>query len=442
VTVQVFLGVLGPVVRLDPLEHILRRRASHYGDDAMTFLSKQNMGGLATDSEGPDHSGMMHSVTMSSNGDTVESGSLDKTLRVYTLSDGSLARHQVLTGCNGEVMSVSLSLDALTVAGGSKDGSVRVWQRSTKDERFEPLPSWPIERQHGVTGGGSKLDAFFSSSPSSSSSPQSSPSSSDENKMGVGHTDQLRAAYVASTKGGRRVVFTCGHDATCCVWDLATGALLGRLLGHEGIVSCVSTNDGATLAVSGGADLIVRVWTIDADAPEFVGTLKHEMKGATREICNTAMSPDGRFALTVGFDDAARFWDPVAGVALFTLEGNGRWTGGASISANNVTVFSGGDKLCKLVDCASGEVLRKLAGHEEGVLRCEISRDGSTVITCAFDNTSRVFDTATGQQRHVLQGGHSTYVVGGRDAAARPFGNDDFWTSQQFFYYTVLLVCG
>jgi dynein assembly factor with WDR repeat domains 1 len=260
--------------------------------------------------------------------------------------------------------------------------------------------------------------------------------------MGVGHTDQLRAAYVASTKGGRRVVFTCGHDATCCVWDLATGALLGRLLGQKGIVSCVSTNDGATLAVSGGADLIVRVWTIDADAPEFVGTLKHEMKGATREICNTAMSPDGRFALTVGFDDAARFWDPVAGVALFTLEGNGRWTGGASISANNVTVFSGGDKLCKLVDCASGEVLRKLAGHEEGVLRCEISRDGSTVITCAFDNTSRVFDTATGQQRHVLQGGHSTYVVGGRDAAARPFGNDDFWTSQQFFYYTVLLVCG
>ena len=29
------------------------------GDDAMTFLSKQNMGGLAADHEGPDHSGMI-----------------------------------------------------------------------------------------------------------------------------------------------------------------------------------------------------------------------------------------------------------------------------------------------------------------------------------------------------------------------------------------------
>ena len=58
--------------------------------------------------------------------------------------------------------------------------------------------------QHGVTGGGSKLDVFFSSSSSSSSA--SSSSEDQGSRIGVGHTDQLRAAYVATTAGGRRVV--------------------------------------------------------------------------------------------------------------------------------------------------------------------------------------------------------------------------------------------
>ena len=45
-------------------------------------------------------------------------------------------------------------------------------------------------------------------------------------------------------------------------------------------------------------------------------------------------------------------------------------------------------------------------GHSSGVNDVAISKDGSTVVTVAKDETARVWDVESGAGQHVLRGGH------------------------------------
>ena len=59
-------------------------------------------------------------------------------------------------------------------------------------------------------------------------------------------------------------------DMTVRVWDLATGAPIGRpITGHTSEVCSVATAqpDGGPVIVSGGGDRTVRVWDLATGAP-------------------------------------------------------------------------------------------------------------------------------------------------------------------------------
>ena len=70
---------------------------------------------------------------------------------------------------------------------------------------------------------------------------------------------------------GRPVIISGGSDdKTVRVWDLATGAPIGRpITGHTSEVYSVATAqlDGRPVIVSGGRDKTVRVWDLATGAP-------------------------------------------------------------------------------------------------------------------------------------------------------------------------------
>jgi WD40 repeat protein len=68
------------------------------------------------------------SVSFSPDGSLIASGSLDKTIKIWRVSDGSLVR--TLTGHTNRVESVTFSPDGSLIASGSDDNTIKIWRVS------------------------------------------------------------------------------------------------------------------------------------------------------------------------------------------------------------------------------------------------------------------------------------------------------------------------
>jgi WD40 repeat protein len=70
--------------------------------------------------------GFVSSVSFSPEGSLLASGNFDGTIKLWRVSDGSLVR--TLTGHTGAVMSVLFSPDGSLLASGSVDKTIKLWQ--------------------------------------------------------------------------------------------------------------------------------------------------------------------------------------------------------------------------------------------------------------------------------------------------------------------------
>ena len=62
------------------------------------------------------------------------------------------------------------------------------------------------------------------------------------------------------------------------------------------------------------------------------------------------------------------------------------------------------DRFAKIVDLASGKVVRALEGHTHHVLGVAWKRDGRTLLTAGADNVAKVWNSTTGERRKNVEG--------------------------------------
>ncbi|MET8052035.1 protein kinase [Streptosporangium sp. NPDC005286] len=87
----------------------------------------------------------------------------------------------------------------------------------------------------------------------------------------TGHQKWVLSVAVGQLDDGRPVVVSGGYkDHTVRVWDLATGAPIGKpFTGHRGLIESVAVGrlDGRPVVVSGGDDGMMRVWSLGPPYP-------------------------------------------------------------------------------------------------------------------------------------------------------------------------------
>lgn len=203
---------------------------------------------------------------------------------------------------------------------------------------------------------------------------------------------------IAFSPDGKYVVSGC-TDKTVRIWDVATGAEIKKLEGHNGPVRSVAFSPDGKYVVSGSYDQTVRIWDIAT------GKATHTYTGHNHWITSVAYSPDGINVASGSNDITARIWEVESKQEMHTLEEHKDAVGSVAFSSPDGKYLVTGDRnTVRIWDVDFGTVEKKLEGHTGFINSVAFSPDEKYVVSGSEDKTVRIWNVESGQEMHILKG--------------------------------------
>lgn len=279
------------------------------------------------------HEHRLLSLALAPHGETLLSGSLDNTARLWDVQNRRL--RAVLRGHAYEVTALALGAGyALT---GSLDGTARLWDATT----------------------GRAL------------------------RILTGHQTEVTAAAISPD--GRYALTGSGNMAR--LWELPGGRLLHRLHTYRGDVLAVAFSPDGRYMLTGGADQTARLW--DSHSGEQLLVLR----GHAAAVSAVAFDPRGEYLYTGGYDQLIIRWNAQTGREARRLPGHSGAVLTLYPAADGQTLLSAGaDHSARLWEATTGRQLQYFAGHSAPVKAVAFGADGRSVITASLDATLRAWD--------------------------------------------------
>ena len=216
------------------------------------------------------HSGAVTSVAFSPSGQTLVSGSTDKSIRLWDAGSGQSLR--TMSGDSETVSSVAFTPNGKRIVSGSFDRAILIWDANSgqllRTLRDESSASWQTP------------PAVWS---------------------------------IAISPDGTRIVAGSG-DAAVKVWNLDTGEQLPNPKYHNDVVTSVAFFPNGKTIVSASKDATVKIWDIEARKP--LRTLTDH----PGQILSVAVSPDGKRIAAGGSGNSVIIWNAATGQQVGKLD--------------------------------------------------------------------------------------------------------------------------
>lgn len=312
----------------------------------------------------------------------------------------TMLRYYTFIGHTNSVWGCTFSPDGRYIATCSEDNTIKVWDTETGDvhmtlgHRNEPLR------------------VFAESEPQGRKMPDNRNAGGEE-----GHTDCVWKAVF--TLDGKELV-SCSRDGTLIMWDVETGKKLRTFTGHEGeickSVTCCAFNPGATqlngtidvargsMMVSSSWDKTLLLWDVES------GAVLGKLKGHSHYVYCCHFSYDGYFVLSCSHDNTAKLWDVLERTCLKTfngisdddddLPGHTKWISWCCWRPNQPKLDQqfltcSADMTMRLWSVKSAKVLIIFEGHSAPIQACGMSNDGKLAFSVSWDRSIRIWDANT-----------------------------------------------
>jgi WD40 repeat protein/serine/threonine protein kinase len=194
------------------------------------------------------------------------------------------------------------------------------------------------------------------------------------------------------------------------LWDLQAATELRHLEGHTGWINSVEFSPNPEMtpptALTASSDGTLILWNVET------GEIIRRYEGHTGSVNSAAFSPDGQSALSGADDSTLILWDVPTGEVLRRfgpdnpdtpeVEGHTGAVTTVAFSRDGATALSGSaDKTIIQWNVATGEIIHRFEGHEDGItdvaFRPDPSGNETLMLSVAFDSTLREWNLETGE---------------------------------------------
>ncbi len=341
------------------------------------------------------HTTSVESVSLSSDGKRLATGSWDKTAILWNAETGEKIR--VFAGHTTSVQSVSLSSDGKRLATGSLDKTAILWNAETGEKirvfaghtNFVSSVSLSSDGKRLATGSLDKTAILWNAE------------TGEKIRVFAGHTTSVQSVSLSSD--GKRLA-TGSWDNTAILWNAETGEKIRVFAGHTTSVQSVSlSSDGKRLA-TGYSDSTAILWNAET------GEKIRVFAGHTNYVYSVSLSSDGKRLATGSLDKTAILWNAEPGEKIRVFTGHTNYVTSVSLSSDGKRLATGSsDKTAILWNAETGEKIRVFTGHTNYVYSVSLSSDGKRLATGSLDKTAILWNAETGEKIRVFAG-HTTSV--------------------------------
>jgi WD40 repeat protein len=356
------------------------------------------------------HTDWVRSVTFSSDGTLLVSGSDDETLKLWDIQTGGVIK--TFYGHTHYVFSVSISFNHTTIASGAHDNTLCLWDIQAgecchiinQEEDVVYVSFSPTNSQHliSISGGvvhqwdidGHQIEPTYQGSHAAFSldgthlvlcegkvtTVQNFNSGAILAKL---PTDKV-AESCCFSPNGRLVAVATG--ATAYVWDI-TGSdphLIETFTGHTDTISSLTFSSSSSL-ISASKDKLVKFWQIGTSSTELVASDPESTQPVSASVESVSLQAENGIAISGDYDGVVRTWDISTGLCKESLQtpakGTG-WKDAQMIDGRLIFVWYQ-DKKIHIWDTKKGELLQVVEADQTGVRDLKISGDGSKVFLLA-----------------------------------------------------------
>jgi WD40 repeat protein len=168
---------------------------------------------------------------------------------------------------------------------------------------------------------------------------------------------------------------------------------------HNEAIRSVALSPDGRFGLSGGYDRVGRLWDMET------GQEIRNFEGHTKAIFCVGFSPDGRRALTAGEDTTVHVWDVQTGKEIRKFTEHKKEVLCAVFSPDSRRILSCGvDRTIRLWDVETGIELGKFSGHTKTISYVAFSPDGRRALSCSWDLTIRLWDLQNGTEIRTFLG--------------------------------------
>lgn len=361
--------------------------ASGSGDGSVKLWDCRTWDCLATYT---NHGSSVYSVAFSPTGDLLISGGGDRTIKLWDWHTDTCL--QTLYGHQNEVCSVAMHPDGRRLVGVSLDQTVKLWDSGTGQclRTWKGHTDWALpvafspDGQYLASGSNDKTVALWDWRTGQQMSVLS------------GHGDFV---YGVAFSPDSHILASGSTDCTARLWDVQTSRCIRVLQGHGDWINAIAFHPRDPVLATASADRTVKLWDCTT------GQCLHTLTQHSAKVLGVAFSPDGTLLASGGADQTLQLWNTATGMPLKTLVGHGSRIWSVAFSPDGQTLVSSStDQSLRLWNVTTGQCIQILKGHTNWVFAVSFSPDGTRLASAAHDHTVRIWEAETGKCLQVCEG--------------------------------------